>query len=286
MKTKLITSIILIVALVAMFYGFNSYIYEEKQAYTAKEYKNAEYVIDGEHVKLVGDTKYFGNEVVSDLNSDGRDDIVFLITQDKGGSGTFYYVVAAINTEEGYIGSEGLLLGDRIAPQTTEKGKGNIVIVNYADRAPGEPMATKPSVGKSIWLILDPESMQFGEVEQNFEGEADPSRMSLDMKTWVWISTLYEDGREIKPKNTGKFTLTFNTGKFSATTDCNSIGGTYTVNNGSISFSEIFSTLMYCTESQETEFASMIENTQSYSFTSRGELILNLKFDSGSVVFK
>lgn len=105
-------------------------------------------------------TRYFGNEVKYDLNGDGREDTVFILTQEMGGSGTFYYVVAALNTKDGYVGSPGLLLGDRIAPQTIEMGKGNIIIVNYADRALGESFTTQPSVGKSLWLVLDPKTMQ------------------------------------------------------------------------------------------------------------------------------
>ena len=74
----------------------------------------------------------------------------------------------------GLVGSQGVLLGDRIAPQTTELRADGVVVVSYADRAPGESFATPPSVGKSIWLKLDPATLQFGEVVQDFEGEADP----------------------------------------------------------------------------------------------------------------
>lgn len=189
MKILYAIIIAVIIVLVALF-AFNSFIYNEKQADQppAQSAKDATYVIDGEVVTLTDGfaeteaapgasskitTRYFGNEVTKDLNGDGRDDVVFLLTQETGGSGTLYYVVAALNLEEGYAGSQAFLLGDRIAPQTTEPGRGLIVVVNYADRAPGEPFTTQPSVGKSVWLKLDVESMQFGTVEQNFEGEAD-----------------------------------------------------------------------------------------------------------------
>lgn len=281
--------LIIILGLVAGFFAFNDYIYEQKQAYAAEDYKEGEYIIDGTRVRLGDDTatRYFGNEVELDLNDDDREDVVFLVTHQPGGSGTFYYAVAALNTERGYVGSEAFLLGDRIAPQTTERGKGKIVVVNYADRAPGEPFTTEPSVAKTIWLFLDPNIMQFGEVEQNFEGEADPSVMKLDMKTWVWVSALYNDGRELKPTGTKPFTLTFGQdGRFSATTDCNSMGGTYTAGEDTLVFSEIVSTKMFCEGSQEGDFASMLETTSGYHFTSQGWLILDLKFDSGSVVFR
>ena len=90
-------------------------------------------------------------------------------------------MVGAIqNKDGGYAGTDGVLLGDRIAPQTTEMSQNpnhkNVIIVNYADRAPGEPMTVPPSIGKSIWLKLNTTTMQFGEVVQNFEGETDMSR--------------------------------------------------------------------------------------------------------------
>lgn len=266
------------------------------------DYKNLSYTIDGQAVQLVDGlseteaapgsaskviTKYFGNEVKKDLDGDGRDDIAFLLTQETGGSGTFFYVVAALNTKNGYKGSAAVLLGDRIAPQTTESGPGKSIIVNYMDRASGEPMTARPSVGKSLRLILDPMSMQFGEIAQNFEGEADPNRMTLGMKEWIWQKVLYNDGKEIVPKKVGTFTLTFSPdGKFSAKTDCNNTGGTYVAKDGTVTFTNMYSTAMYCEASQEADFSAILQQAQSYHFTSKGELVLDLKFDSGSAVFK
>ncbi|MEK7215128.1 MAG: hypothetical protein AAB289_06005, partial [Chloroflexota bacterium] len=96
-------------------------------------------------------TRYFGNEVAGDFNSDGASDVAFLLTQETGGSGTFYYVVAAIRGNDGYRGSNAVLLGDRVAPQTPEFRNGKIV-VNYAQRKSGEPMSARPSVGVSKYL--------------------------------------------------------------------------------------------------------------------------------------
>ncbi len=295
-----------VVVLLGGFYLFNNYIYNEKQPTTSADYKNAEYVIEGEQVKLIDGvsemvdsadssvktvTKYFGNELKTDLNNDGREDVVFLLTQETGGSGTFYYVVASLNTERGFVGSDGYFLGDRIAPQTTEVSQNpnhkNVIVVNYADRAKDEPMTTPPAVGKSVYLKLDVESMQWGIVEPDFSGEADPNRMTLSMKSWTWISALYNDGREIKPNQAGKFTITFLAdGGFSVTTDCNSMGGSYTTDGELLTFGPIMSTKMYCEGSQESEFAELLQNTASYHFTSKGELVLDLKFDSGSVIFR
>ena len=281
-----------ILLLVVGLFVLNNYIYSEKQG--PQDYKDATYIIEGEPVTLIngesndGSVRYFGNQAKGDLNGDGIVDLAFLITKEGGGSGTFFYLVGAIQTEANtYNGTHAVFIGDRIAPQTTEFRDG-IVIVNYAERAPGEPMTADPSVGKSLYLKYNPATEDFGEVVQNFEGEADPSRMTLDMKTWIWESALYNDEREVKPKTVGDFTLTFDIEekRFSAETDCNSMSGSYTVQNGQITFGEIAMTKMFCEGSQETEFAELLQNTSGYHFTSRGQLILDLKFDSGTVMFR
>jgi hypothetical protein len=154
-------------------------------------YQNTSYVIEGEQVTLVDGvsevqavpgsaslvtTEYFGNEFFIDLDNDGDEDVVFLITQNPGGSGTFFYVVAALSTSAGYVGSDGYRLGDRIAPQSITSSANprhkDVVVVNFADRAPQDTMVVPPSVGKSVYLKLDTVAMQWGIVESNFEGES------------------------------------------------------------------------------------------------------------------
>ena len=130
--------------------------------------KNCTYIVDGQKVilkngsaesqivagsasKLV--TEYFGNDVSSDFNGDDIKDDAFLLTQTSGGSGTFYYVVAALSSPNGCVGTNAILLGDRIAPQTTEFNNGQI-IVNYADRKPSEAMSADPTVGVSRHFVV------------------------------------------------------------------------------------------------------------------------------------
>jgi heat shock protein HslJ len=268
---------------------------------TRADHRNIEYTIGGRPVVLVDGvaqepaapgsaarivTRYFGNEVRGDLNGDGRDDVAFLLTQEPGGSGTFFYAAAALDTPRGLVGSHAVLIGDRIAPQTTELRPDGMIVVNFADRAPGESFTTPPSVGKSIWLKLDPATLEIGEVVQDFEGEADPDVMQLDMKTWVWIRAV-DGGNAIVPRQAEAFTLTFEGGMFSATTDCNRVRGGYTTQGRELTFADnMAATRMFCADSQETVFSALLRRTARYSFTSRGELVLELADGAGSLSFR
>jgi heat shock protein HslJ len=306
MKKKILIIFGILLLLIALlFYKFNF----NKENIINSENKNAvydaTYSIDGQQITLKNGlseiaipdssakiiTKFWGNQIEHDLDDDGTLDNIFIITQETGGTGTFYYVVAKLNTKEGSKGSDAVFLGDRIAPQTISidenKDRKNVIVVNYADRKESESFAISPSIGKSIWLKLDTKNMQFGEVAQNFEGEADPSKMTLDMKTWNWIKTIYNDDTTIIPKISNRFTITFKKdGTFSARTDCNGIGGNYSINENKITFGQMISTQMYCEGSQENDFRKSLTETSSYMFTSKGELVLLLKYDSGSVIFK
>src|SRR5258706_2765333 len=134
--------------------------------------KNGTYLIDGQSITLVNGVaetelapgsaskqvaSFFGNGVKIDLNADGLLDSAFLLQQENGGSGTFYYVVAAIKTTDGYLGTNAIFLGDRIAPQSTNIDPNNPsqFIVNYADRNAGESMSSQPTVGVSKTFKLE-----------------------------------------------------------------------------------------------------------------------------------
>ena len=128
--------------------------------------RTSSFVIDGEEITLANGaaereaapgsaskvvTRYFGNDARGDLNADGKDDVVFLVSQNTGGTGEFYYAVAALATDTGYKTTNAFLIGDRIAPQSTNISAGEIH-VNYAERKPGEPMTAQPSQAATLLL--------------------------------------------------------------------------------------------------------------------------------------
>lgn len=151
--------------------GYKNALYQIGDQYVQLRDGYAETNIPGSDAKVV--TRVFGNEIVTDLDGDEDQDVAFIVTQETGGSGTFYYAVAALRTPEGYIGSYGYLLGDRIAPQSTALSQNPdhkfVVTFNYADRDPSEPMTAKPTVGKTAYLKITPNTNQWEEVESGIE---------------------------------------------------------------------------------------------------------------------
>lgn len=173
MFKKIILGIILIIAITGIGYWIFWSQKEADQPTGTQTFtlnlKNCAYVIDGKNITLTNGyseeasapgsaskiiTRYFGNEVPGDFNNDGIRDAAFILTQDTGGSGTFYYVAVALGNDNKCNGTNAILLGDRIAPQTTEFQNGEI-IVNYAKQKPNEPMTASPSVGVSKYFRID-----------------------------------------------------------------------------------------------------------------------------------
>lgn len=230
--------------------------------------------------------RLFQDPVFGDLDQDGDIDAVVLLTYNAGGSGTFYYTALALNTNNEFKSTNALLLGDRIAPQTIELHDGRAV-VNYAVRRDDEPFSTSPSIGKSLFIHLNQGTGEIGELVKDFEGEANPEAMTLFMHSWTWIQTVYADTTKYLPKKEGVFGITFKESNlsFSVTTDCNGIGGNFTQENETLTLENMISTMMYCEGSDETIFSQMLSNVSTYSFTSKGELILTTK-DGTHIYFR
>ena len=129
---------------------------------------NATYFIGNDAVPLVAgkavrqaapgsaeriETRFFSEPEWGDLDGDGEDDAAMVLLHRAGGSGSFFYVAAAIWQGEVFQGTNAVLLGDRIAPGSVQIRNG-VVIVEYADRQAAEPMATAPSMVRTKYLTL------------------------------------------------------------------------------------------------------------------------------------
>lgn len=268
---------------------------------TGADLKHISYTIDGEFLPFDHGTfarevapgsaskevfATFGEPAIGDLDGDGDQDAVTYLMRSSGGSGTFFYVVSAVNDGGVFKGTNAIFLGDRIAPQNINIIEGNAV-ANFAERNAGEPFSVQPSVGKSVWIHLDAQTHEIGEMVKNFEGEADPARMTLDMKTWNWVQTEFADGTKVLPKTPDVFSVEFGKNNvLSVKTDCNTMGGEYATKENVLTLSKLMSTRMFCEGSQEGEFYSTLSDVEAYHFTGKGELYLELKGKGGSIVLR
>ena len=62
--------------------------------------------------------------------------------------------------------------------------------------------------------------------------------------------------------------------------------GGYEADGNRLRFSMLMGTRMYCEGSQEGAFAGDLEKVNGYLFTNRGELVLEPKYDTGSMIFR
>ena len=108
-------------------------------------------------------TRYLGREVEGDLNGDGLDDFSFWVAQDAGGSGTFYYVVVALQNPSGYTTTNAFLVGDRITPESMRiRSDARELHVSFIGRACGDPMTAPPSEPKVLLLKVTPNGVLEG----------------------------------------------------------------------------------------------------------------------------
>jgi len=143
----------------------------------ARDPINARYIIDSREIELINgvaleeiapgqtgkaQTRIIGEPTYGFLDEDDIADALVLLANDSGGSGTFYYMAAAVGKKTvesdgangvAYEGTNAVFLGDRIAPRHVTIRNG-IAIADYADRKPGEPMTANPGEQKSKYALL------------------------------------------------------------------------------------------------------------------------------------
>ena len=130
--------------------GNASYLIED-EVITLSAGRAAHPVVTGSAEQV--ETRVFGAPEWSDLDADGVEDAAVILVHRTGGSGTFLYIAAAMRAQEGFIGTNAVLLGDRIAPRSLQIRNG-VLLASYADRQPGEPMSAAPTVAHTKYLTL------------------------------------------------------------------------------------------------------------------------------------
>ena len=103
---------------------------------------------------------------------------------------------------------------------------------------------------------------------------------------WKWTTTQMNDGSSKTPSDPNQYLIEFlANGHVAVQADCNRVAGTYTVNGNHLAIMLGPSTLAACPPgSLGDEFVKQLGNIRSYFF--KGDnLILEIKMDSGSMIF-
>ena len=144
----------------------------QTSAQAAQDPANAGYYIDGilytltngeleqpiEDSSAVNKFKLLDFKATGDLNKDGIDDVAVVITNDSGGSGTFYYL--AIFTSGTPIVENTYNIGDRIKVEDL-KFADNKFQVTYLERDSEADMASEPTIQITTIAEMDEENTGF-----------------------------------------------------------------------------------------------------------------------------
>lgn len=122
------------------------------------------------------------------------------------------------------------------------------------------------------------------EAPKTVEKENGP--VGITNQNWQWVDTKMNNDEIITPKKSGAFSLNLKEdGAVNGSTDCNGFFGSYTISGNKLTFSQLGSTLMFCEGSQESIFTKSLAEVESYLIDSNNNLLLQLKMDSGVMIF-
>ena len=146
---------------------------EQSSAQAPADPANAGYYIDGivytlvngeleqaiEDSTTVNKFKLLDFKAVGDINKDGTDDVAVVLTNDAGGSGTFYYLAIFTSGSSPVIENTSYL-GDRIVVKDITFTN-NQFQVKYLDRDSESDMASDPTIEITGIAEMDAENTGF-----------------------------------------------------------------------------------------------------------------------------
>lgn len=118
-------------------------------------------------------------------------------------------------------------------------------------------------------------------------GEEPSASDELQGVVWEWQGSQYSDDSEAVPEDPSRYTVEVGEdGTVGIKADCNQVGGTYEVSEGSLTITLGPSTKAACPpDSLADQFLRDLEGAAEYFFGDAGELSIDVKFDSGTMTF-
>ena len=112
---------------------------------------------------------------------------------------------------------------------------------------------------------------------------------TLQGVVWEWQGSQYNDDTKAVPEDPSRYTIQFaDDGIANITADCNQVRAEYEANesDSTLAISPGASTKVACPEdSLDAEFMRDLEGAAIYFFDDAGDLLIDIKFDSGTMRF-
>ncbi len=213
-----------------------------------------------------------------DLDGDGTEDAVALLTDNSSGSGNFVYTVVVLDALANPAPTEALMIGDRIQVKSLAVDGGQVV-ADLVAQGPDEPLCC------ASWNVRKVFALENGQlVEQSSE---DVSRVSIDdLNDTMWrLLDLNRDQEPALPDDA--VTLHLQDGIINGFGGCNDYRST--VSSGpeglnSLVVGPIATTQKLCPGplmNQETAYLTRLGNAGSWFFDA-GHLVLSYPFEDGT----
>lgn len=116
--------------------------------------KSEKEILPGSATKIK--TSVWNGAERGDLDGDGIYDGAVILIHEPGGSGTFYYVAAAMKDPEDnmFAGTNAVLLGDRVSVDDISIEE-EVIMVDYNIRGEDDPMTTTPYIAVTGRFIVE-----------------------------------------------------------------------------------------------------------------------------------
>ncbi|MCB0166914.1 MAG: META domain-containing protein [Anaerolineae bacterium] len=253
-------------------------IYEEPVTLTEGRYEGEPFVEGGASRPTVN---FNPNEVAfGDLNGDGVEDAVVLLSENSGGSGTFIYLAAVINQDGQPVNVATTQLpgnGPQLKSMTIEEGQ---IILEVVTQGPDDPECC-PTAKQRLTYTLQDDALTQVSVE-------DLGKVSLaDLNGTSWRLVDFNFDQQPVPADVD-ITANFSEGQLSGFAGCNNYTTSIATEGEfaqSLVISPIAATLMACPEpgmSLETQYLAALQSVSQWSYLA-AHLALTYETEDGGI---
>lgn len=210
-----------------------------------------------------------GLRLTGDLDGDGGEEAVVLLSESSGGSGTRLYLAVAAHSAEGISTLGTILIGDRVQVRAARL-MGERIVLDVLQAGPGDALCCPTQKARKSWRLAEGRLVPVAvEVTGTF------SLADLDGSKWI----LAEIEGEEPALPDAEITLLFKGNKVVGEAGCNSYFGGVSEGEapGSLTFSAMGATRMVCPEAVmelESRYLGVLAETSRYGF-SAGRLVLS-----------